>query len=171
MSNPRIALAKGTYGCGFGPSAHFAANPGSRFVTCGIITFVIDSCLPTEEVASQIRLAKGQGAIALVVDIVDSWDDAPLTGEQWNIVVSTCGDSQLVLVVDEAMTAVRCGASFAYQAQQFTQYGRPDLILFGEGVGVSGIAVDWEGIKISSLMLDILPASDAVIANWQWRLQ
>ena len=70
----------------------------------------------------------------------------------------------MVLIVDEALTAMRCGAPFAYQLPQYEKSGFPDLVLFGKAVRTNGIAIEWRGINIEKLRIH-----DRLLAALHWQ--
>lgn len=66
----------------------------------------------------------------------------------------SCARHKLLLIVDETMTAVRCGAPFTFQRSEYAAqepHLQPDLVIFGKGLGVSGIALNFNGALIKNL--------------------
>lgn len=84
------------------------------------------------------------------MEIVSADGGLVLPAETWNLLGEACCEAKLFLIVDEALTAVRCGAPFAFQRTEYARY-RPSFILFGKGLRVSGLAVDPCGVTISEL--------------------
>lgn len=117
----------------------------------------------------QIKAAVDNYCIAFFVEIVRSQDGRVLSPEQWRASLESCGKYDIVLIVDEAMTAVRCGAPFAHQLPEYRCQGRPDLVLFGKGIRTSGVAVDWNGTNIKNLGIVSDDNRLDVILQWQSR--
>ena len=165
-SPARLIVMEGAYGAGYGPLAYHSAADYSN-VAHGPHPVVLHL---NSRIASQIRDAKRQGFFAPLVEIVRSRDGLVMTPDRWGEIVAACHRWGLVLIVDEAQTAIRCGAPFSYQRSAYSQYGRPDLVLFGKGIRVSGIAVDWAGINISKLNITDYRARVDVGVRWQLRV-
>jgi hypothetical protein len=45
----------------------------------------------------------------------------------------------MLLIVDEYLSLLRCGAGFAHPNPHYTLHGKPDLILFGKELKVCGM--------------------------------
>ena len=86
--------------------------------------------------------------MALIIEIVRAADGSVMSEASWKHILQACKRYCLVLVVDEALTAIRCGAPFAYQLPQYRKHGWPDLVLFRKAIRTNGIAVEWEGINM-----------------------
>lgn len=146
-AGPRFAVARNSYSTGFGPSAYDASCPWLKAAACGEPFHKLD--LNVRNLDHEIANAKSQRCVAFVVEIVQSTGGVVISAAQWQAIVHACRRHRMFLVVDEAMTAVRCGAPFAHQLEQYKEYGRPDFVFFGKGIRACGIAVDWEGINIA----------------------
>ncbi len=166
--NPRIALAQGGYGAVFGPMAYQCVLPYARPLANGPKPFIIKT-QAHNKISSQVRKAKAEGCIALIVEIVRSADGSVISDVAWKHLVNACRKHCLVLVVDEALTAMRCGAPFAYQLPQYAKAGFPDLVLFGKAVRTNGIAIDWRGINIQKLGINDKEDRLLVALHWQDR--
>ena len=153
MENPRIALAQGGYGAVFGPMAYQSVLPYARPLANGPKPFIIKTHAPNK-ISSRVRKAKAEGCIALIVEIVRAADGSVISEVAWKHLVNACRKHCLVLIVDEALTAMRCGAPFAYQLPQYKKSGFPDLVLFGKAVRTNGIAIEWRGINIKKLRIN-----------------
>ena len=163
MENPRIALAQGGYGAVFGPMAYQSVLPYARPLANGPKPFIIKMHTP-RKISNQVRKAKAQGCIALIVEIVRAADGSVISDVAWKHLVNACRKHCLVLIVDEALTAMRCGAPFAYQLPQYADSGFPDLVLFGKAVRTNGIAIEWRGINIQKLRIH-----DRLLAALHWQ--
>lgn len=83
--------------------------------------------------------------------------------------MKACERYQLILIVDEALTSIRCGAPFAYQLPQYSKHGLPDLVLFGKAIRTNGIAIEWRGINIKRLGINNDESRLFTILEWQER--
>ena len=107
-----------------------------------------------EALGEQLIQAKSQGCIAVVVDMVGTEDCAVISPEHLGMLKVACAEKRMLLIIDETMTAIRCGAPFAFQRIEFAEVERdkmPDLVIFGKGMGVSGIAIGFGGATIKHL--------------------
>jgi hypothetical protein len=98
--------------------------------------------------------AKLQGCIAVVADIVSTDDGSILLPDHFSLLKSCCSRNKLLLIMDETLTAIRCGAPFAFQRSEYTLTegdAKPDLVVFGKGLGVSGIAIGFDGQMLRHL--------------------
>lgn len=168
-ANPRVAVTSGYYGAGFGPLAHVSIVRDKKNLASGTAPFVIDTQIPSE-INDQVRKAKAAGCTTLIAEIVRSANGTVVSALSWRRLLEACKRHTLVFVVDEAMTAVCCGAPFAHQLPKYQKYGLPDLILFGKGVKTNGIAIEWDGINIHNLGITHPNEREYTIASWQERL-
>ena len=168
-ANPRIAVLEGSYGAGYGPLAHNSVLEFVRPLANGSIPVVIKTD-DAGRIDHQARNAKRAGCVALIVEIVRARDGAVMGQLAWKNLLRACRKYNLVLVVDEALTAIRCGAPFAYQLPQFQRHGFPDLVLFGKAVKTSGVAVEWRGINMQKLEITDPEERLFMALQWQERL-
>lgn len=166
--NPRIALAQGSYGAVFGPMAYECVLPYVRPIANGPEPFFVNTQDLTT-INNQVREAKAAGCIALIVEIVCAADGSVISIVAWKHLLNACREHGLVLIVDEALTAMRCGAPFAYQLPRYAKSGFPDLVLFGKAVRTNGIAVEWRGINIRKLGIRRRDKRLDAILDWQDR--
>ena len=165
-ANPCIAILEGSYGAGYGPLAHNSVLEFVRPLANGRTPVVIKTH-DAAQIDDQVRRAKRNGCIALITEIVRAHDGIVVSEVAWKHLLRACKRYNLVLVVDEALTAIRCGAPFAYQLPQFQKHGFPDLVLFGKAVKTNGIAVDWRGINMRKL--GITDPEDRLFMALQWQ--
>lgn len=163
---PRIATTNDSYGAAYGPLAYNASVPLFRRLACGAKPFVVKTRKPAE-IDKQVRRAKEGGCVALVAEIVRAADGSVISEAGWKALLDSCERHSLVLVVDEALTAIRCGAPFAHQLPQYRKSGLPDLVLFGKAVRTNGIAIEWQGINIQKLAITDENTRSFIIAFWQ----
>ena len=163
--SPRVAILEGSYGAGFGCLAYDAVLESVQPLGNGPRPIVIKT-KGASSIDVQLKAAKNMGCIALITEIVRACDGAVISEEIWKNILRACKKHELILVVDEALTAIRCGAPFAYQLPQYVKWGFPDLVLFGKAVRTNGVAIEWRGINIQKL--DIADRQYAIL-EWQER--
>ncbi|KAL9128868.1 MAG: hypothetical protein Q9175_007434 [Cornicularia normoerica] len=151
-ANPSVAILEGSYGAGYGPLAHNSVLEFVKLLANGTKPTVI-ATQNTAEIGRQVRNAKRSGCVALIAEIVRARDGVGISQTAWKHLLRACKKHNLVLVVDEALTSIRCGAPFAHQLPQYQKHGLPDLVLFGKAVRTNGIAVDWRGINMRKLAI------------------
>ena len=167
--NPFVAILEGSYGAGYGPLAHNSVLEFVRPLANGRQPFVISTHDPTN-IEDQVRIAKESGCVALIAEIVSARDGAVISPMDWKHLLNACQKHNLFLVVDEALTAIRCGAPFAYQLPQYQKHGFPDLVLFGKAVKTCGVAVEWRGINAAKLGMEDKDDRVFMALEWQERL-
>ena len=165
--SPNLAIMEVSYGTGFGPLAYNAPCPWSSTVACGTKPVVVRT--DSGEIDKQVKRAKTKHCVALIIEIVRARDGCVMTSEQWDMTVQACRKHHMILIVDEARTAIRCGAPFAHQLPEYKRRGRPDFILFGKGIRTSGIAIDWKGVNVGILRKITSEEQVDVIVMWQKR--
>ena len=166
-ANPRVAVLDGAYGAGFGPLAYRSVLEFVRPLANGQEPVVVF----TENVGSiegQVRDAKMAGCVVLIAEIVRASDGKVISEMAWKCLLRACETNNLFLVVDEALTAIRCGAPFAYQLPRFQKHGSPDLVLFGKAVRTNGVAVDWRGVNVRKLSI-AKRSDDRLFAALEWQ--
>ncbi|KAL8819077.1 MAG: hypothetical protein Q9223_002413 [Gallowayella weberi] len=168
-SNPRVAITEESYGAGYGCLAYHAVINSNRPLANGPRPVVIKTHVPAA-IDVQVKKAKSQGCIALITEIVRAGDGKVISERAWKYLLQACKDHGLILIIDEALTSIRCGAPFAYQLPQYSQHGYPDLVLFGKAVRTNGLAVEWCGSNIQKL--GIVDQEDRLftVLDWQERL-
>ena len=159
---------EGTYGAVFGPMAHKCVLKYVRPIANGPEPIVITT-QAANTINDQVRSAKAKGCIVLIAEIVRAADGSVISAAAWKHLVQACREHCLVLIVDEALTAMRCGAPFAYQLPQYAKSGFPDLVLFGKAVRTNGIAVEWRGINMRKLGINHREGRLETVLGWQER--
>jgi hypothetical protein len=138
----------------------------SQAVACGTMPRVIDPLQDLPALRSALSEAKKSGTVGLVVQMLQSKSPASvLPSQRWLAIASACRDINLPIVVDEALTALRCGAPFCHQRPEYALV-KPDLVVFGKGLRVSGIAVNFDGQFLQSLA--ITPELQRMRAIFRW---
>lgn len=102
---------------------------------------------------TKLIAAKSEGCVAVICDLVDASDGTVFPPEFFRLLRSCCDRARICLLVDEAMTAIRCGAPLASQRPEYCEDEtfQPDMIAFGKGMGVSGIAINFNGLMMRHL--------------------
>lgn len=168
-SVPRIAILEGGYGAGYGCLAYDAVISAVRPLANGPRPVIIKTKTPSK-IDAQIKNAKKKGCIALIAELVRASDGKAISEHAWKSLLTACEKYALILIVDEALTTIRCGAPFAYQLPHYSTHGLPDLILFGKAIRTNGIAVEWRGINTRKLNIKDAEHRLFTILDWQERL-
>lgn len=166
---PRVAVAEGSYGAGFGSLAYNAVIETCRPLGNGPRPVIV-KITNAARIDAQVKAAKETGCVALITEIVNARDGKVVSEAVWSNLLKACKRYGLILVVDEALTSIRCGAPFAYQLPQYSKHGLPDLILYGKAIRTNGIAVEWRGINIEKLNINDPEDREFTILEWQERL-
>lgn len=88
----------------------------------------------------------------MIVDLVSTSDAAVFSPAKFALLKRCCLAARLFLVVDEAMTAIRCGAPWAFQRPEYSADElQPDLVVFGKGLCASGAAINFNGLMMQCL--------------------
>lgn len=97
--------------------------------------------------------AKKEGCVAVVSDLVNASDGSVFPPESFRLLRSCCDQARICLLVDEAMTAIRCGAPLVSQRPEYFEDGslQPDMVAFGKGMGISGVAINFNGLMMRHL--------------------
>ena len=78
-----------------------------------------------------------------------------------------CTENGLILAIDETVTALRCGAPFAYQRPEYQDACKPDLVFFGKALGTNGIGINFEGSIINRLAIRTPERRSQAMHDWQ----
>ncbi|KAJ5564522.1 hypothetical protein N7513_000764 [Penicillium frequentans] len=155
ITAPRLAIVDGIYGSAYGPLAHSSEEWEYRIIGSGPPSFSIahSDFSSRDTLLTKLHTAKQEGCVAVVCDLVNASDGSILAPESFHLLRSCCDKVRICLLVDEAMTAIRCGAPWACQRDEYYEKGncQPDLISFGKGMGVSGVAVNFDGLMMRHL--------------------
>ena len=164
--NPQLAITSGSYGAVYGCLAHDAVMESVRTLGNGPRPVIVQSnCAAT--IDAQVQDAKRLGCIALITEVVRARDGQSVSTHAWKGLLRACKKYGLPLIVDEALTSIRCGAPFAYQLPQYSRYGFPDLVLFGKAVRTNGVAVEWRGVNVQKLGITDPEERAFTILDWQ----
>ena len=152
--DPRVATAHGSYGAGCGPLAYKSVLSFAQGLGNGRRPLMIQTGIP-EKIESQVRKAKAEGCVALIVEMVRAADGSVLSQDAWRHLLNACKGHCLVLIVDEALTAIRCGAPFAYQLPQYRKFGWPDLFFPGKRLEQMALRLNGRASTCGSLALSM----------------
>lgn len=150
MQRQRIAVLQGTYGASCGTLAHHSLIPEIKAAASGSVPAVISPESTEKAMRAQLKDLETQGYFAVLVEIVLSDTGQVVDPEMYNRLARLCKEVGLYLVVDEALTAIRCGAPFAHQLPQYSKH-KPSFVLFGKGFRTCGLAVYPDGIGIKRM--------------------
>lgn len=139
-----------------------------RSVACGTAPVLIDvqSC-DGEGLYDQLCAAKEQGCVAFLIEMVRSSDGHPLEAATFKAIATQSERAGLPLVVDECLTALRCGAPFACQRREYISVGRPDFVLFGKGLQVCGVSMNHKGACVQKYFEHSLVTAEQATLSWQ----
>ncbi|KAI1262893.1 pyridoxal phosphate-dependent transferase [Xylariaceae sp. FL1019] len=153
---PNFIVSHNCYGAGYGPLAHASKEWETNAIASGPKPVIINlKDLSAEDMNAQFAAAKATGCIAVMFDMISTEDGEVLPPTTFGIIKECCSRNRLLLVIDETMAALRCGAPFSFQRPEYAEEGvefQPDLVVFGKGIGVSGIAINFNGIMTKGLM-------------------
>ncbi|KAH6849644.1 pyridoxal phosphate-dependent transferase [Chaetomium sp. MPI-CAGE-AT-0009] len=155
VREPKFVYEVGGYGAGYGPLAHASKEWEINAIAAGPKPVLVNIRTASKEsLDTLLAEAKAQGCIAALIDLVSTEDGSILPPERLGMLKESCARHKLLLIVDETMTAIRCGAPFTFQRSEYAAQEpdlQPDLVIFGKGLGVSGIALNFNGALIKAL--------------------
>ncbi|KAJ5360331.1 hypothetical protein N7517_009522 [Penicillium concentricum] len=155
IAAPKLAIVEGIYGGAYGPLAHSSNEWEYRIIGSGPSSvFISLSDFSSEDrLLTKIIAAKAEGCVAVICDLVDASNGTVFPPAFFRLLRSCCDQARICLLVDEAMTAIRCGAPLASQRAEYCEDGnlQPDMIAFGKGMGVSGVAINFNGLMMRHL--------------------
>lgn len=168
IKQPQLSVLEGTYGSGYGTQGWVSVWYSDSGIQAGIKPKVISMKNSRKQVEDSFLSAKNAGCVGFVVEIVRSSDLKILPASDWVLIAKQCVKHQIFLIVDESVTAIRCGAPFAHQRPEYANTGfKPDLIFFGKGLRIAGIALDFGGSTIRKLQIRDPAKRQEVIIHWR----
>ncbi|KAL9079675.1 MAG: hypothetical protein Q9157_001451 [Trypethelium eluteriae] len=149
ITAPRFAVIRGAYGAAYGHLAYISKE-WDLSLGAGPEPFVIE---PDDSLAADLKdrlcEAKSIGCIAVVLEMVSTTNGLPISPYFFSKLREACLENNLFLIVDEALTAIRCGSPFCFQREEYAvstaKSCGPDIVLFGKGLGLCGFAVNFGG--------------------------
>lgn len=139
-----------------------------RSVACGSPPILVDIySSQSGSLYDQLCTAKEQGCIAFLIEMVRSSDGRPLETAAFQSIAAECEKVGLALVVDECLTAFRCGAPFACQRPEYVGNGCPDFVLFGKGLQICGISINYNGTWNRKHFKHSIATGKQIVSSWQ----
>ncbi|KXH32768.1 hypothetical protein CSIM01_04261 [Colletotrichum simmondsii] len=124
-----------------------------------------------DELRDQLFVAREAGCIGIVIELVETqFNGRVLEPSLLSRLSAMCAEYQLLLAVDETLTAIRCGAPFCFQREEYFDIISPDLVFFGKATGSQGIAISFDGQFVSRFGLSGTSRGRAV-RKWQNNFQ
>ncbi|KAJ5628643.1 hypothetical protein N7490_010871 [Penicillium lividum] len=154
VKTPKLAIVDGIYGGAYGPLAHSSEEWEYRIIGSGPSSIFISLSDFSSEATllNKLIAAKEEGCVAVVCDLVNASNGSVFPPDLFRLLRSCCNQARICLLVDEAMSAIRCGAPLACQRPEYLEGDlRPDMIAFGKGMGVSGVAINFDGLMMRHL--------------------
>jgi hypothetical protein len=120
------------------------------------------------DLSALLSIAKLQGCIGVVVEIVSNqFNGRVTTPKELHNLSQACRENGLILVIDETITALRCGAPFAHQRPEYKDIEKPDLVFFGKALGINGIGINFDGPYMRRLGIEAPSKKSQAIYDWQ----
>ncbi|KAK4975700.1 hypothetical protein LTR66_010900, partial [Elasticomyces elasticus] len=139
-----------------------------KSVACGPPPILIDTdSLDGESLHDQLSAVKKQGCIAFLIEMIRSSDGHPMEAGAFQAVATQCERVGLALVIDECLTAFRCGAPFACQRPEYISKACPDFVLFGESLQICGIGISYEGACNRKYLKHGSAFGKQIASSWQ----
>ncbi|KAG7044273.1 hypothetical protein JMJ77_0012088, partial [Colletotrichum scovillei] len=124
-----------------------------------------------DELCDQLFVAREAGCIGIVIELVETqFNGRVLEPSLLSRLSAMCAEYQLLLAVDETLTAIRCGAPFCFQREEYFDVISPDLVFFGKATGSQGIAISFDGQFVKKFGLSGTSRGRAV-RKWQNNFQ
>ncbi|KAF6793744.1 hypothetical protein CMUS01_16068 [Colletotrichum musicola] len=173
---PRWALLADTYAAATSSSKAVSAKSPPQFSSSkrpyGKNPILLHAeGVSNDELREQLRAAKEAGCIGVILEIVENqYNGRVLSPELLARLSAACAAERLLLAADETLTAIRCGAPFAFQREEYVASAAPDLVFFGKATGAHGTAVSFDGAFFSRLGV-FADGSSRARAMGRWRAQ
>nr|XP_036577808.1 uncharacterized protein CTRU02_12114 [Colletotrichum truncatum]KAF6784903.1 hypothetical protein CTRU02_12114 [Colletotrichum truncatum] len=170
--NPCWALLSDTYAAAVEPPLGGSVKSGPRFFSSrkhhgnNPIVLHVDG-VSDHELKNQLIEAKEKGCIGVMVEIIENnYSGRVLSIEILRRLAALCAEENLLLAVDETLTAIRCGSPFSFQREEYFDLPSPDIVFFGRSIGVQGTAIAFDGQFLNRF--GILEGSrQRAIRKWQ----
>jgi hypothetical protein len=113
--------------------------------------------------------AKRRGCIGVIIEIVQNQASGRvLSPHELHNLREACTETGLLLAVDEALTAIRCGAPFAHQRPEYSGTVSPDLVFFGKALVASGVGIRFDAPFTSKLGIRTTLDRRNALEVWQY---
>lgn len=122
------------------------------------------------DLRAQLNVAKQQGCIGLLLEIVDTqYNGRVIDPVLLQRARRACAEVNLLFAVDESLTAIRCGAPFSFQREEYAGIDPPDVVFFGRALAAQGSAVKFDAPLVRSLGITDQRMRAAAVRGWQQR--
>ncbi|GKT61710.1 hypothetical protein ColTof3_09049 [Colletotrichum tofieldiae] len=163
--NPRWALLSGTYAAATASAMASSGAYGNDPVLLHI------EGVTDDELRNQLFEAKEKGCIGIIVEIVENqYNGRVMDPNMLRRLGTICTEEHLLLAVDETLTAIRCGAPFSFQRDEYRDAASPDIVFFGKAVGTRGTAMGFDGQFLRKFGL-FGSSRGRAIRKWQSQFQ
>ncbi|KAF9872320.1 hypothetical protein CkaCkLH20_10147 [Colletotrichum karsti] len=175
LKKPRWALLSDTYAAALSsPKGHLgsASKSFNSQKPYGSDPFLLHTeGVSDDELRDQIYEAKEKGCIGIIVEIVENqYNGRVLDPRLFHRLGNLCAEEQILLAVDETLTAIRCGAPFSFQREEYFEVASPDIVFFGKAMAAHGTALGFDGQLLKRF--GILGSSRGrAIRKWQSQFQ
>ncbi|KZL74021.1 hypothetical protein CT0861_10575 [Colletotrichum tofieldiae] len=174
--NPRWALLSGTYAAATASAMASSGKPSPKF-SISQKAYGNDPVLlhiegvTDDELRNQLFEAKEKGCIGIIVEIVENqYNGRVMDPNMLRRLGTICTEEHLLLAVDETLTAIRCGAPFSFQRDEYRDAASPDIVFFGKAVGTRGTAMGFDGQFLRKFGL-FGSSRGRAIRKWQSQFQ
>ena len=150
--HPFLAFIEGGYGAGFGEGGGASCVESWRRDSPASM----GQLLPWPEIGGTrsgdapfdkyVKELADLGCLAIVVELVSGQTGRIMSKEEWKTLHQTCRKYNLYVIVDETLTAIRSGHPFFFRHEWYREL-LPDLVVFGKGIGISGLALPFHWAK------------------------
>ncbi|KAK0741308.1 hypothetical protein B0T18DRAFT_472900 [Schizothecium vesticola] len=171
LSAPCFALIENGYGAAMGPLASISPRSAWRDVSTGApsIAVRLADLVSPPVLLRTLTDAKWGGCIGVIVEIVQNQASGRvLSPHELHSLREACTETGLLLAVDEALTAIHCGAPFAHQRPKYSGTVSPDLVFFGKALVVSGVGIRFDAPFTSKLGIRTTLDRRNTLEVWQY---
>lgn len=195
LSAPCFALIENGYGAAMGPlvcfapghsirplspsgdtcSHHIQASISPRSAWRDVSTGAPSIAVRLADLASAPALlrtltdAKRRGCIGVIVEIVQNQASGRvLAPHEFHNLREACTETGLLFAVDEALTAIRCGAPFSHQRPEYAGTVPPDLVFFGKALVANGVGIRFDAPFTSKLGIRTALDRRNALEVWQY---
>jgi hypothetical protein len=113
--------------------------------------------------------AKKRGCIGVIIELVQNQAGGRvLKAVELRNLREACSETSLLLGADEALTAIRCGAPFAYQRPEYMCIPPPDLVFFGKALVANGVAIRFDAPFTERLAIRAEREKRNALQVWQY---
>ncbi|KAL2832628.1 hypothetical protein BDW59DRAFT_106505 [Aspergillus cavernicola] len=168
LDSPCWAVPANGYAAAYGPVANLSGQPAFQDIACGPKAIELQIVgASVDDISRQLDMAKSRGCIGVIVEIVaNQYGGRVIEPRELENISRLCAEKGLIFAIDETVTAVRCGAPFAYQRSEYKSALPPDLVFFGKALVLSGVAVNFDGSFLKRLAISSAHHKRQAVNNW-----